>query len=166
MLTRDRLSDHQWVSIRDTPHHIVVAVSSAGGSPFDEMLERNAGLQAIVDAMHSTHPLLREIAAGPQIMAAQDHIRAWYYRLSDEDRTPSQLQTQALDSLDEALSILATHGDRDDLLQYSDFVLSLAMRVARSAKEGDLLGIGGQLVSSGEKAFIEEVEQSIKRVRA
>src|SRR5829696_7904830 len=74
MLTRERLADHHWVSIRNTPHHVIIAVSSAGGSPFDEMLERNAGLQAIVDAMNSTHPLLREIAVAQQIMQAQDHI--------------------------------------------------------------------------------------------
>jgi hypothetical protein len=166
MLTRNRLAEHQWVPIRNTPHHLIIAVSSAGGSPFDEMLERNAGLQAIVDAMNSTHPLLREIAVAQQIMQAQDHIRAWYYQLQDEHRTPDRLQAQALASLEEALQILGTHGSRDDLQQYSDFVISLAMKVARSAKEGDLFGIGGQLVSSGEKAFIDQVELAVRRVRA
>ena len=39
-----------------------------------------------------------------------------------------------------------------------DFVLALATRVARSAREGDLLGIGGELVSSGERAFIALLE--------
>jgi hypothetical protein len=166
MLTRDRLTDHEWVSIRDTPHHVIIAVSSAGGSPFDEMLERNAGLQAIVDAMHSTHALLREIAVAQQIMQAQDHIRAWYYQLQDAHRTPGRLQAQALSSLEEALQIIADHGGHDDLLQYSDFVLSTAMRVARSAKEGDVMGLGGQLVSKAEKDFIDKVEIAIKRVSA
>ena len=165
MLTRDRLADHQWVPIRNTPHHVIIAVSSAGGSPFDEMLERNAGLQAIVDAMHSTHPLLREIAVAQQIMQAQDHIRAWYYQLQDAHRTSVRLQAQALASLEEALQILGTHGSHDDLLHYSDFVIATAMRVARSAKEGDLLGIGGELVSRSEKDFIDQVENTIKRVR-
>jgi hypothetical protein len=166
MLTRDRLADHQWVPIRNTPHHVIIAVSSAGGSPFDEMLERNAGLQAIVDVMNSTHPLLRELAVARLIMQAQDHIRAWYYQLQDAHRTPVQLQNQAITSLEEALQILGTHGTRDDLLHYSDFVMSLAMRVARSAKEGDIMGIGGQLVSRSEQDFIEKVEITIKRVYA
>src|SRR3954454_21128863 len=127
MLTRDRLTEQQWVPIRNTPHHVIIAVSAAGGSPFDEMLERNAGLQAVVDAMNSTHPLLREIAVAQQIMQAQDQIRAWYYQLQDAHRTARQLQAQAPASLDEALQILAAHGGQDDLLQYSDFVLSTAM---------------------------------------
>ena len=165
MLTRDRLTEQQWVPIRNTPHHVIIAVSSAGGSPFDEMLERNAGLQAIVDAMNSTHPLLREIAVAQQIMQAQDQIRAWYYQQQDANRTPAKLQAKALASLDEALQILRTGGDRDDMLIYPDFVLSVAMRVARSAKEGDLLGIGGQLVSSGEKDFIDRVARAIERAR-
>jgi hypothetical protein len=165
MLTRDRLAPHQWVPIRNTPHHVIIAVSSAGGSPFDEMLERNAGLQAVVDAMNSTHPLLREIAVAQQIMQAQDHVRAWYYQLPDANRTPTQLQSQALASLEEALQILGTQGGRDDILQYSDFVLAVAMKVARSAKEGDLLGIGGKLVSSREQAFIDLLHGAINRVR-
>ena len=46
MLTRDQLKPNQWLSVRNTPHHVVLAVSAAGGSPLDDMLERNAGLQA------------------------------------------------------------------------------------------------------------------------
>lgn len=166
MLTRDRLTDPQWLPIRNTPHHVIIAVSAAGGSPFDEMLERNAGLQAIVDAMNSTHPLLREIAVAQQIMQARDQVRAWYYQLPDANRTSQQLQSQALASLDEALQVLGTHGGYDDVLQYSDFVLSVAMKVARSAKEGDLLGIGGTLVSSREQAFIDQIEGAVNRARS
>ncbi len=165
MLTRQKLTDHQWVPIRNTPHHVIIAVSAAGGSPFDEMLERNAGLQGIVDAMHSTHPLLREIAVAQQIMQAQDQVRAWYYTLADAHRTPQGLQGQALASLEQALEILRTHGTHDDLLHYSDFVLSLAMRVARSAREGDRLGVGGELVSGNEREFIQRVEITIQQVR-
>jgi len=51
-----------------------------------------------------------------------------------------------------AVGVLRAHGGPDDLLQYSDFVRSLAMRVARAAKEGDVLGVGGELVSVGERA--------------
>ena len=165
MLTRQRLTDHQWVPIRNTPHHVIIAVSAAGGSPFDEMLERSSGLQGIVDAMHSTHPLLREIAVAQHILQAQDHIRAWYYTLADAQRTPQNLQAQALASLEQALEILRTHGTRDDLLHYADFVLALAMRVARSAREGDVFGVGGELVSGNEREFIKRVEITIQQAR-
>jgi hypothetical protein len=158
MLTRDKLTVVQWHAIRNTPHHVVVAVSAAGGSPFDEMLERNAGMQAIVDAMHHTHPLVREIAGSTHIMQAQQDIRNWYYTLAETQRTPRSLQEKALESMHHALDALDTHGTPEDLLHYAAFVLSTATRVARAAREGDLFGVGGELISRGERQFIQELE--------
>lgn len=158
MLTRDKLTDAEWRAIRNTPHHVIMAVSASGGSAFDDMLERNAGLQAVVDAMHSTHPLLREIAVSTQIMAAQDEIRAWYLKVPDADRTPTTLKAKALESMRQAVAALLAHGSHGDRLQYGDFVIGTATRVARAAKEGDLLGAGGQLVSQNEQEFVARLE--------
>src|SRR5262245_55834799 len=49
MLTREQLTDEQWRTVRNTPHHVALAVSVAGGSLFDEMLEREAAMAGIVD---------------------------------------------------------------------------------------------------------------------
>jgi hypothetical protein len=166
MVTRERLTDGQWRAVRNAPHHVIVAVSASGGSPFDEMLERAAGLQGIVDAMHSTHPLLREIAGSVHIMHAQDDVRAWYYTLEDGRRTPASLQDKALESARQALDAIDSHGSADDLLQYGDFVLSLATRVARAAREGDLFGVGGELVSRNERLFIDQLEGLVQQKRA
>jgi hypothetical protein len=158
MLTRDKLTEEQWRAVRNTPHHVIIAVSASGGSPFDEMLERSAGLQRIVDAINSTHPLLQDIAGSVHIMNAQDEIRSWYYTLEDAHRHPTRLQEKALESMQHALDALKQHGSPDDLLHYGDFVMSVAMKVARAAKEGDLLGVGGELVSRAERQFIEQLE--------
>jgi hypothetical protein len=165
MLTRDKLTVVQWQSVRNTPHHVIIAVSASGGSPFDEMLERAAGLQAIVDAINSTHPLVSEIAGSTHIMHAQDDIRRWYYTLEDAHRTPASLQEKALETARHALEALGTHGTADDLVHYGEFVLSLANRVARAAKEGDVMGIGGELVSENERRFIERLDQLVSERR-
>jgi hypothetical protein len=157
MLTRNELTEAEWRAVRNTPHHVIMAVSSSDGSAFDDMLERYAGLQAVVDAMHSTHPLLREIAESTQIMAAQAEIRAWYLKVPDADRTSTTLKAKALESMKQAMKALDAHGGRDDQLQYGDFVIATATRVARAAKEGDLFGAGGKLVSAGEQEFIERL---------
>lgn len=164
MVTRERLTADQWHAVRDTPHHVIIAVSASGGSPFDEMLERSAGLQGVVDGMNSSHPLLREIAASHHIMQAQDAIRAWYYTLADAQRTPPTMQTKALDTFGQSLGFLNMHGGLDDLLHYGEFVISLARRVARAAKEGDLLGVGGTLMSPPEQQFIRRLELCVEQV--
>ncbi len=162
MLTRDKLTTAQWQAVRNTPHHVMIAVSAAGGSAFDEMLERSAGLQAIVDATNSTHPLVSEIGGSTHIMHAQDDVRKWFYTLDESHRTPDRLQEKALETARHALDALGTHGTAVDLMHYSEFVMSLAMRVARAAREGDVFGIGGELVSQKEKQFIERLDQLVK----
>jgi hypothetical protein len=166
MLTRDKLTVVQWRAVRNTPHHVIIAVSASGGSPFDEMLERAAGLQGIVSALNSTHPLLQEIAVSTHIMQAQDEIRSWYYTLEETHRHPVRLQEKALESMQHALDALRTHGGPEDLLHYGDFVMSIAMRVARAAREGDVFGIGGELVSRAERQFIEQLENLAQTKRA
>ena len=165
MLTRDKLTIVQWQAVRNTPHHVIIAVSSSGGSPFDEMLERAAGLQAIVDAINSTHPLVSEIAGSTHIMEAQDDIRRWYYTLEEPHRTPQNLQDKALETARHALEALGTHGTATDLMHYGEFVMSLANRVARAAREGDMFGIGGELVSTSERRFIERLDQIVQERR-
>ena len=128
MLTREKLNDADWTVIRDTPHLVIVGISSTGGSPMDELLEHSAGMKSIVDGMNSTHPLIREIAVGVNIMQAQKSIQSWYRSLPEIDRKPVSLQEKAIDSMKSALDVLRAHGGPEDLLQYSDFVRSLAMR--------------------------------------
>ena len=162
MLTREKLNDADWSVIRDTPHLVIIGISSTGGSPMDELLEHSAGMKSIVDGMNSTHPLVREIAVGVNIMQAQKSIQSWYRSLAEVDRKPVSLQEKALESMKSAVGVLRAHGGPDDLLQYSDFVRSLAMRVARAAREGDVLGVGGELVSAGERRFLERLEALAK----
>jgi hypothetical protein len=166
MLTREKLTVVQWQAVRNTPHHVVIAVSAAGGSPFDEMLERAAGMQGIVDAINSTHPLVSDIGGSTHIMHAQDDIRKWYYTLDESHRTPDRLQEKALETARHALEALGTHGSAEDLMHYSQFVQSLAMRVARAAREGDVMGVGGELVSEKERRFIDRLDQLIQERRA
>jgi hypothetical protein len=157
MLTRDMLTVEQWRDVRDTPHHVIIAVSVSGGSPFDEMLERKAGLQGVVDAMHSTHPLLREIAVAENIMKAQTDVREWYYTVPEELRTAATLRAKALESTGRALDAISAHGAPEDRLHYVEFIVALANRVAKAAREGDLLGVGGALVSKDERDFIDRL---------
>lgn len=161
MLKREELSDEQWRSVRDAAHYVILAVSSAGGSAWDDMLERAAGLEGIVDGLGSAHPLLQDLAASDQIMKAQDETRNWIRTLSQEHRNVTSLQAKALSSLQDAMSALREKGGAEDVARYGEFVRGLALRVARSAKEGDVMGLGGELVSGPEREFIGKLEDVV-----
>jgi hypothetical protein len=165
MLTRDKLSDAQWNAIRTTPHLVMLAVSTAGGTPFEEWRERKAGLRGIADAINSPSPLLRAIADSAQIVEAEEDIRAWYYTLPDAERTDSSVQAKALASARLALDAVRSQGSAEDLVQYRDFILGTAARVARVAREGDFLGIDGERVSRAERDFIARLEDVVRAGR-
>ena len=50
-------------------------------------------------------------------------------------------------------------------MQYGDFILGTAMRVARVAREGDFLGIDGERISGAERDFIARLEDVVKTGR-
>jgi len=158
MLSRQDLTVEEWRDVRDTPHHVIVAVSVSGGSALDAMLERHAGLQGVVDALHSTHPLVRELAVAANIMQAQTDIREWYYTVPEAQRTPPTLRAKALQSMGRALDAIAAHGTPEDRLHYVEFVVALARRVAMAAREGDVLGVGGERMSQDEREFIDRLQ--------
>jgi hypothetical protein len=47
-------------------------------------------------------------------------------------------------------------------MHYGEFIRALAMRVARAAREGDIMGVGGELVSANERRFIERLDSLIQ----
>jgi A predicted alpha-helical domain with a conserved ER motif. len=161
MLNREQLTDEEWRAVRDTPHHVALAVSAAEGSLLDEMLERSAAMSGIVDAQNSRHPLLNWIAASANIMDAQDQLRCWYHGLTDSERCVTRLQSTALAMFKDAVRALRDRGGSDDVEHYADFVVGLATRVARSAREGDVLGFGGELMSASERSFIAQLEATV-----
>lgn len=161
MLKREDLTAAEWLIVRNAPHHVALAVSATEGSLLDEMLERAAAMAGIVDAANSRHPLVAGISAGPDIMDAQDQLRVWFHSLDESERNAHRLQDKALALFRQALDALKARGGHDDVDCYSDFVIALATRVARAAREGDMLGIGGALMSGSEKSFIALLEGAV-----
>ena len=158
MLTRDQLTDDQWRTVRNAPHHVAIAVSAVGGSIFDEMLERAAAMAGIVDASITAIRSYRASAPAPTSWPPRISCGRWYHGLDDSERHAANLQAKALAMFKDAVRMLAERGQNDDVRPYCDFVIGLANRVARSAREGDMLGVGGELISSGERTFIALLE--------
>jgi hypothetical protein len=75
------------------------------------------------------------------------------------------LQARALGSAQRALDAVRSQGSAEDLVQYGDFILGTAMRVARVAREGDFLGIDGERISGAERDFIARLEDVVKTGR-
>jgi hypothetical protein len=153
-LSREMLSEDHWVLLRDTPHLVALAIAASGGSRVDLWLEHAAGLRAIRNGGKSDHPLIRALAADDQVAAALAAVKARNLATAD-------LMRVATDSAKGAAEVLRALGGSMDMRSYESFVMSVARGVAEAAREGDFLGLGGNLVSDAERAVIASVSSAL-----
>jgi hypothetical protein len=78
--------------------------------------------------------------------------------------TPAEIRGLAVDSARAAAAVLAAVGSELDVYAYRAFVNGVARAVAEAAREGDVLGIGGNLVSDAERAVIDAVAAAMHAV--
>ena len=161
LLGRDELTDKQWSVLCAAPQLVLLAVSASGGSRLDAVLERSAGVRAIENGRNNDHPLIRAIAAPEAVKAAQDSVASTAYGEAGALRDAKDLLALATSSVQAAAGVLRQSGDELDLYAYREFVVGIARAVAEAAREGDFIGIGGRLVSDGERAVIAAVVQAL-----
>lgn len=161
LLSRETLNEQQWVALRNAPQLVSRAVSASGGSRLDSVLEMAAARRAIENGRNNEHPLIRQIAEPAEIEAA---IRATTDLARTEAGTPlaaNALIALATTSVRTAADVLRGTGGELDLYAYREFVVGVARTVAEAAREGDFIGLGGQLVSDAERAVIAAISQAL-----
>jgi hypothetical protein len=161
LLTQASLSPDQWAVLRVAPHLVVVAVSASEGSRLDTVLERAAGKAAIANGINNDHPLVRAIAGTAEVEAAAAAITALVTDARGSLRAPPELLLIATEAARRAADVLRVQGGELDRHAYREFVLGVARKVAEAAREGDILGIGGRLVSDAERAAINAIAQAL-----
>jgi hypothetical protein len=161
LLSRAERSDEQYFALRDAPHFAAIAVSSAAGSLVDEVRERAAANRAIAEGIHSEHPLIREIAGTDDVKDAERAIRAAIFARDPEHRGATDKEKLAVESVRRAVALLNDKGGMHDIAAYRDFVLKVVYGVSGAAREGDVLGIGGEVVGDAERAVIRAIEGAL-----
>jgi hypothetical protein len=162
LLSRDALTDAEWDDVCNTPYLVAIAISQARGSLVDALLERAAGAKAIGDGINNDHPLIREIASRSEMEQA---VRRMQKRFESADgrskAAPSELKELAVQASGRVFEILRTKGGELDLYAYRTFIDRVSRAVAEAAREGDLLGIGGTVVSDAERGVIDAVSDAL-----
>jgi len=76
----------------------------------------------------------------------------------------AELKTLAVEASRRVYDILRAKGRELDLYAYRTFINQVSRAVAEAAREGDVLGIGGTLVSDTERAVIAAVQDALHPV--
>lgn len=160
MSTRASFTPEQWQALRNAPQLVAIATAAAGSSGlFGSLGEGIATASAIAEALRDEHPLLREIFARDDVMAAQDEIRTAIGDVASQAALNEQVQAAANRAVAAALAALAASGTPGEAEAYTTLLKGIAEKVANASKEGDFLGFGGERVSEPERAFLASLDE-------
>jgi hypothetical protein len=143
MTAKADFTPEEWkVVLEGPPSAGMFVITAQKGGMFRETLSMG---KAYAEARqhHGQSELLDEIvAAKPEV----DHTR--YH-------SPEELRDHALGHLRDAVALLQSKADEQELADYRGFVVGLAERVANAHSEG------GQAVSDAERAAIDDIKGAL-----
>jgi hypothetical protein len=161
MAGKTSFTSDEWSTLRDTPHFLAAAATLAGNSGLGTIKEGFATAKAFLDALQSPNGLIKELAARGELEEAQKNIRS-QVEFSDPESSKTRLREQALAKSTASIKLLATKGNPGDMDAYKNWLVQITDTVTKAAKEGGILGIGGERVSAGEQAFLKDFSASIQ----
>ena len=146
MTTSSDFTPQEWDQVLEGPPSagIIVITAQRGGT----LRETVSMAKAYAEARqhHGQSELLDEIvSAKPEI----DHTRY---------RSPEELKERSLGHIRDAVTLLETKAQPQELDEYRGFVVTLARKVAEAHREG---GRADDPVSDAERGAIAEIEQAV-----
>lgn len=167
MATQVDFNEQDWFLISSTPSLVGTAVAMAGNSGMIGTLqEMMASVKGMMEAnqAYPHNALIQAIVAQPQDREEAKARAERYQQMAMEKmneaniRSPQALAAQALGDFSNAMGLIASRGNHQEVTEYREWVLSVAKKVSEAAKEGGFLGFGGQQVSSEEVALLGQLE--------
>ena len=143
MTGKTDFTEQEWKLLLEGPPSagMIVATAARGGTIRETFAIGKADAEA--RKQHGASQLLDEIAAAkPEIQRAR--YSSW-----------EELKQHGLQTLSDAIAVLAQKATPDEVDEYRRFVLALADKVASAHREGDVA------VSAGEREAIDEIASSL-----
>ena len=153
MSVSDEFSDHNWQRLVEAGPQIALAVAASSGSGKQSVTELGAFLR-LVDETADTgggDDLLGRLASD-----TRDKLAAGMLSGNVDDAIPTGIQAAR-----EAGAILAVHSSEEEARILRQWLLQVAHTVAAAAREGGLLGIGGQDLSDRERDTMAEIADGL-----
>jgi hypothetical protein len=139
----------EWSTILEGPATagLIVVAAEKGGTIRESIGIAKAYAEAA--KQHDGPELVNEIVSSPPQV--------------DKERYPTAgaLRTAGMERVREAVKVLESKAQPDEVEAYKRFVLNVAETAAKAHKEGGFLGIGGTEISEKEHAALDEIAQAL-----
>jgi hypothetical protein len=151
-------TNEEWARLRDTPNLVALATAMAGASGlFGTIGEMFTAAKTVYSGSTSGNDLIKALAAKEELEASRDSVKA---AAGDPASAKENLRVAALASVQHAKNVLAAKAPQHSAA-YLAWVGEIAQKVAESSKEGGFLGFGGERISEGERAFLDDLKAHI-----
>lgn len=159
MSVKDRFTPDEWNSLLKLP--MLAAYAVAGSAPSrreDFTREMAAVADGVVEGQGSAPQgsLLGAVVADI-IANASDDARG-----QTESLSAGEVKVRAVETCQAVADVLEAKAAPEEAFEYKRWVLVVAEKVAAAAKEGGLFGFGGEQISGGEVAAINEIGEALR----
>lgn len=146
-------SEHQWQRLVEAGPQIALAVAASSGSSAQSVAELDAFLRLVDETADEAQEagLLGRLAADTRAKLAAGMLRG-----NTDDAIPDGIHAAR-----EAGAILAVQADEHESRVLRQWLLQVAHTVAGAARDGGVLGIGGQDVSQVERETMAEIADGL-----
>ncbi|MGJ5641409.1 hypothetical protein [Formosa sp. S-31] len=168
----EQYTEQEWEKIAAMPQLIGGIMAGAGSSG---LIGTGKEMFATVESflggkkVFVNNPVIQAIV--PDTDAAKrnetmEDLKAQRSRLMDkikgyQAKTPEALAASVLEDCSSAVSILEAKEDTQIVTEYKNWLLSIAEKVANSAKEGGFLGFGGTQFSEKEQLLFDKLKAAL-----
>jgi hypothetical protein len=156
-----KYSDEEWGLLVGLPQSVIVAASQAESDGSRRTLaEWTAGMTAIADGRDSASELVRQVAG--EVVERQGDIEEGadppVIQLPDTDAAITDTVARA----SAVHALLAEKAEDADAEAYRLWVVTVAEHVVSAAKTGDVLGLGGDVVTEPERRFRDQLAAALE----
>jgi hypothetical protein len=152
MSERDAFTPEQWQALVEAPPAIARAVASVAGSPAQSVTELGAFIELVDRAAADD--------AGGLLGAIVGDVHGRLAGGTPQD-SPADAFTDGLEAARRAGAILAVQAEPIEAARARAWLLSVAQVVAEAAREGGIMGIGGEQVTEREEQTIAAIRDAL-----
>lgn len=158
MAKKEAFSAEEWNLIRVAPVLVMTGVAASDpGGLIGAFKEAYSGVNSMMEAFKESSGLeLMSALLAEKSMPTMPDKKQMLGEGSTEQQS-TNFKNAVMGYVKQALDLVKSKGTPEEAAAYGKMMAAVAERVANSAKEGTFFGFGGERVSAGEKAFLDEL---------
>lgn len=159
MTTKSAFTTDEWNLLRSVPAILAAGVSTSEPSGlFGTLKEAAGGMKGMIESLKGAGgvELAQEMLADKSIPGMPDPKSL--LGEGNREQQVANLRRASFDEVRKAVDLLAAKGTPEEVETYKGMLVSVATTAANAAKEGGVLGFGGERVSGAEQGFLDELK--------